>query len=135
MTLSGSTPSSNLALGKPASASSESNAQQTAAMAFDGNTGTRWAANQNVNNWLQVDLGSTYTLKEVDLLWEASYAKGYKIQVSTNGTSWQDVYTQTNSQGGTEKIPITAQARYVRMQGTQLSGQWGYSLYEMQVYG
>jgi hypothetical protein len=33
------------------------------------------------------------------------------------------------------KVPITAQARYVRMQGQQLSGQWGYSLYETRVFG
>jgi len=86
-------------------------------------------------DWIQVDLGSSVALREVVLVWEASYARGYKIQVSTNGTTWTDVHTQTNSSGGTERIPITTQGRYVRMQGTQLSGQWGYSLYEMQVYG
>ena len=86
-------------------------------------------------DWIQVDLGSSVALREVVLVWEASYARGYKIQVSTNGITWTDVYTQSNSSGGTERIPITAQGRYVRMQGTQLSGQWGYSLYEMQVYG
>jgi hypothetical protein len=83
----------------------------------------------------QVDLGTTYPVREVDLLWEASYAKSYKIKVSTNGTTWADAHTQTNSSGGTERIPLSAQARYVRMQGVALSGQWGYSLYERQVYG
>src|SRR4029450_4340562 len=87
LTLSGSS-SSNLALGKPAAASSESNPQQTAAMAFDGDTSTRWDANQNANSWIQVDLGTTYAIKEVDLLWEASYAKSYKLQVSADGTTW-----------------------------------------------
>ena len=135
LTLAGSSSPTNLALGKPATALSQSSAQQSAAMAFDGDPTTRWSASQDPNNWIQVDLGATYAIKEVDLFWEASYAKAYKIQVSTNGTSWSDAYTQPNSSGGTEKIPITAQARYVRMQGQQLSGQWGYSLYEMQVFG
>ncbi|GAB3828555.1 glycoside hydrolase N-terminal domain-containing protein [Dactylosporangium cerinum] len=125
----------NLALGKPASASSESSSTQTAAKAFDGDPSSRWAANQNVNNWVQVDLGGTVNISEVDLLWEASYAKGYKLQASTDGSTWRDLYTQANSSGGTERIPVSGQARYVRMQGTQLSGQWGYSLYEMEVYG
>ena len=44
------------------------------------------------------------------------------------------MYTTTTGAGGTEKITVSGQARYVRMQGTQLSGQWGYSLYELQVY-
>ncbi len=45
------------------------------------------------------------------------------------------MYTQSNSPGGTEKIAVSGSARYVRMQGMQQSGQWGYSLYEMEVFG
>jgi hypothetical protein len=44
------------------------------------------------------------------------------------------MYTRTNSSGGTEKIAVSGPARYVRMQGTATSGQWGYSRYEMQVF-
>ncbi|MET8787393.1 discoidin domain-containing protein [Streptomyces sp. NPDC004589] len=128
-------PKANLAQGKPATASSQSSTDQSAAKAFDGDLGTRWSASQDPNNWIQVDLGSTYSLSEVDLLWEASYAKSYKIQGSTDGSTWHDLYSQPNSTGGSEKIPISGQARYLRMQGSRLSGQWGYSLYEMQVYG
>ncbi|MFG2040574.1 discoidin domain-containing protein [Dactylosporangium sp. NPDC048998] len=124
----------NLALGKPATASSSSNAQQGPAAAFDGDLSSRWSASEDPNNWLQVDLGATYNLREVDLRWEASYAKAYKLQASTDGSTWRDMYTQSNSPGGTEKITVTGPARYVRMQGVTKSGQWGYSLYEMEVY-
>lgn len=82
-----------------------------------------------------MDLGSTYNLSEADLLWEDSYAKSYRIQGSTDGSTWRDHYTQPNSSGGTERIPLSGQTRYVRMQGSQSSGQRGYSLYEMQVFG
>ncbi|GAA1007748.1 hypothetical protein Aple_071350 [Acrocarpospora pleiomorpha] len=125
----------NLALNKPATASSQSNADQAAAKAFDGDPVSRWAAGESADNWLQVDLGGIYALTEVDLRWEASYAKRYKLQVSMDGTSWKDIHTQANSPGGTEKIPVNALGRYVRMQGVEKSGQWGYSLYEMEVYG
>ncbi|MBW7457877.1 discoidin domain-containing protein, partial [Paenibacillus sepulcri] len=125
----------NLALGKTASASSQSNDQQTADQAFDGNSATRWGADESADNWLQVDLGDIYALTEVDLQWEASFAKAYKLQASMDGVNWKDVYTQTGSQGGMEKIPVDALGRYVRMQGMEKSGQWGYSLYEMEVYG
>ncbi|GAA1501628.1 glycoside hydrolase N-terminal domain-containing protein [Dactylosporangium maewongense] len=124
----------NLAEGKPATASSESNAQQTAAKAFDGDQSSRWAASEAVDNWLRVDLGTTYNLREVVLRWEASYAKSYRLQASTDGTTWRDAYVQANSPGGTERLAVTGPARYVRMLGTAKSGQWGYSLYEMEVY-
>ncbi|GIH22294.1 hypothetical protein Aph01nite_06040 [Acrocarpospora phusangensis] len=125
----------NLALGKTAGASSQSNADQTAAKAFDGDPASRWSAGENADNWLQVDLGGIYALNEIDLQWEASYAKRYKLQVSMDGTSWKDIHTQSASRGGTEKIPVNALGRHVRMQGIEKSGPWGYSLYEMEVYG
>ncbi|MFC4591223.1 glycosyl hydrolase family 95 catalytic domain-containing protein [Sphaerisporangium corydalis] len=135
LTLKGATSRANLALGKTARASSESNADQTAAKAFDGDPASRWSASESADNWLQVDLGATYNLNEVDLRWEASYAKRYKLQVSADGTTWRDIYTQSASTGGTEKVTVSASGRYVRMQGLEKSGQWGYSLYEMEVYG
>ena len=125
----------NLALDRPAVASSESNAQQTAAKAFDGDPTTSWGASESADNWLQVDLGEVYDLNEVVLQWSASYAKGYKLQASMDGVSWKDIYTQSDSSGGRESIPVDALGRYVRMQGTEKSGELGYSLYEMEVYG
>ncbi|GAA1364417.1 glycosyl hydrolase family 95 catalytic domain-containing protein [Catellatospora chokoriensis] len=127
--------SGNLALNRPASASSDSGATQSAAMAFDGDPASRWAANQNANNWLQVDLGSTCHVTGVGIQWEASYARGYRIQTSPDGQAWTDVHTQTAGDGGRDDIALNVDTRYLRMQGTQLSGQWGYSIYEMEVTG
>ena len=57
----------NLALNKPATASSALGAN-TAALAFDGNPGTRWESLQGVDpSWVQVDLGATYTISSVKL--------------------------------------------------------------------
>ncbi|WP_234010318.1 discoidin domain-containing protein [Streptomyces sp. SPB074] len=97
--------------------------------------GTRWSAGQAADSWLQVDLGATHTLSEVQLAWEDSYTKGYKLQGSTDGRTWRDLFTRVDGKGGTETIPVSGSARYVRMQGTEKSGQWGYSLYELRVYG
>ncbi|GAA4588167.1 hypothetical protein GCM10023194_39080 [Planotetraspora phitsanulokensis] len=125
----------NLALNKPATASSQSNTDQGPAKAFDGDPASRWAASQDPASWIQVDLGGIYSLSEVDLAWEASYAKRYRLQVSMDGQSWKDVFAKNDSTGGTERIPVSALGRFVRMQGVERSGQWGYSLYEMEVYG
>jgi len=125
----------NIALGKPASALTESNAQQTAAKAFDGDISSRWSAHESADNWLQVDLGALYDISRVTIEWEASYSRGYKLQTSSNGQAWTDVFTETNGNGGTDQIDLSSRARFVRMQGTAKSGQWGYSIYEMKVYG
>ncbi len=70
------------------------------------------------------------------LTWEAAYGKAYRIETSTNGTTWTPAYTTTTSDGGTDDLTFTATtARYVRMYGTQRATGYGYSLWEMEVYG
>ncbi|QEO10820.1 discoidin domain-containing protein [Protaetiibacter larvae] len=127
--------STNVAQGKTATASSSSNAQQSAAAAVDGDLGTRWSASESATNWLQVDLGANYALNRVTIEWEAAYATGYKLQRSPNGTTWTDVFTETAGNGGTDDIPITATTRYLRMQGVTKATPWGYSIYELRAYG
>ena len=70
------------------------------------------------------------------LNWEAAYGKGYKIEVSTNGTTWNPVFSVTNGNGGIDDLVFGAtNARYVRMWGTARGTPYGYSLYEFEVYG
>ena len=58
-----------------------------------------------------------------------------QVQVSTDGTNWTAVYSTTSGTGGVQNITFTAaNARYVRMYGTQRATSWGYSLYEFEVY-
>ncbi|GAA2048099.1 penicillin acylase family protein [Catenulispora yoronensis] len=124
----------NLAAGRTTAASSTQSGL-TAAKAVDGDVSSRWGSNYNDNEWLQVDLGSVQPVGRVILNWEAAYGKAYSIQVSADGTTWQTVYSTTAGQGGQEVAGFPAsQARYVRMQGVKRGTQWGYSLYEMQVY-
>ena len=74
---------SNIAQGKTATASSTENGSYPAANAVDGNTGTRWSSAFTDPQWLQVDLGSTQTICQVTLNWEAAYGKAFQIQTST----------------------------------------------------
>ncbi|HEX6968093.1 MAG TPA: discoidin domain-containing protein, partial [Micromonosporaceae bacterium] len=59
----------NVALGKAASASSVENASFPAANAVDGNTGTRWSSGFSDPQWLEVDLGSSQSVCGVTLNW------------------------------------------------------------------
>ncbi|WP_052427459.1 beta-N-acetylglucosaminidase domain-containing protein [Neobacillus niacini] len=125
----------NLAEGKNATASSSEVSWLTPNLAVDGNNNTRWASLYSDNQWISVDLGQVYSIDKVKLYWEAAYGKQYKIQVSKDGSQWTDVYTELNSNGGTDEIQFPAvDARYVKMQGIKRSSSWGYSLYEISVF-
>ncbi|MEW2301034.1 discoidin domain-containing protein [Streptomyces sp. NPDC006655] len=124
-----------LSQGKTATASSEENAGTTAANAVDGNTGTRWSSAFTDDQWLQVDLGATANVTQVVLNWETAYGKDYKVQISPDGSNWTDLKTVTGGDGGTDTLDVSGQGQYVRMQGVHRATQWGYSLWEFQVYG
>jgi hypothetical protein len=120
--------------GKAATASSAENGGTPASAAVDGNTGTRWSSAFSDPQWLQVDLGSTYTIDKIVLDWEAAYATAYQIQVSANASSWTTIYSTTTGTGGTQTLTVSGSGRYVRVYGTTRKTQYGYSLWEFQVY-
>ncbi len=130
-------PSSNLALNKPATASSIEGSSYTAAKAVDGSTSTRWASAEGSDpQWIYVDLQATTTISRVVLKWEAAYGKSYQIQVSDNASTWTSIYSTTTGNGATDDLTgLSGSGRYVRMYGTQRGTSWGYSLWEFEVYG
>ena len=124
-----------LSQGRPAIASSAENGGAPAAAAVDGNTGTRWSSAWSDPQWLRVDLGSTAAITQVQLQWETAYAKAFEIQISPDGNAWTDVYRTTDGTGGNQTLAVSGTGRYVRMYGTQRGTGYGYSLFEMKVYG
>jgi Protein kinase domain/F5/8 type C domain len=117
------------------SASSVQGYPWAAAYAVDGNLGTRWSSGWSDPQWLEVDLGATHTVTKVVLSWERAYATAFQIQVSGNGTTWTDLYSTTAGAGGVQTLKLTGSGRYVRMYGTRRATQYGYSLWEFQVFG
>ena len=125
----------NLALGRPATASSTESAAYPAGNAFDGDMTTRWSSAFSDPQYIYVDLGSTYTLCSVVLYWEAAYATAFTIDISTDAVTWTTVATISGNTSTTNTIAITGNGRYVRMSGISRATGYGYSLYEFQVYG
>lgn len=130
-------PRTNLALKQPAVGSSSDGSVDTSSWAFDGNFTTRFGSKRGVDpGWLYVDLGESKRINEVRLYWEAAYGKSYQIQVSDDAENWTNVFSTTNGKGALETIRFTeANARYVRMYGTVRATQYGYSIWEFEVYG
>ncbi|MGC4940068.1 penicillin acylase family protein [Kribbella sp. DT2] len=128
---------SNQALGRTATASSHETGlfNSPPSKAVDGNAGTRWASNWSDPQWLKIDLGSEQPVRRVVLHWESAYAKAYKVEVSRDTVNWTQVFATSNGDGGVDVVRFpAAQARYVRVTGTQRATSYGYSLYEAQVY-
>lgn len=122
---------------------------------------SRWASDWNANRWIAVDLGATSTITDLDLYWEAAYAVDYRIQVSDDNRTWRTVWQPSSAEvsarradvrspgdavGLHDRIRLSAPAtgRYVRMLGVErrsfhnpapATAQFGYSLYEFQVWG
>jgi len=133
---------SNLALNKPATAESEQTSMgNTAGKGNDGNSSTRWSANDGrLNHWWKVDLGATYTLTGTKVKFQFARNYRYKIEVSRDNTNWTIVAnrTATTSTAQTRQDSFSATSgRYVRITYTGLPWYlttWA-SHYEFEVYG
>ena len=103
--------------------------------AIDGDLTTRWSSAHDDNEWLQVQFAQPQHLGKIVIVWEAAHASSYKIETSTDGTTWTTALTVTGSLGGTETDWIDASnVRYLRMQGITRATQYGYSIYELEAY-
>lgn len=60
----------------------------------------------------------------------------YSVQVSNDATNWNTVYSETSSEGGKELLAdLDADGRYVRILLEERTTEFGFSLYEVEVYG
>ncbi|WP_075975354.1 discoidin domain-containing protein [Actinokineospora bangkokensis] len=125
----------NAALRAPVTASSvEPGTPFTADAAVDGDPGTRWSSDhQNTAQWLRVDLGSSKRVCGVTLAWEAAYSTAFRLEVSTDGTSWTTAYSTTDGRGGQQELALDATGRYVRLTSTARATQYGVSLWEFAI--
>ena len=123
---------------KKASASSVEGEQVTlkAKNVTDGKTGTRWSSHFSDPQWIMIDLGHVCFIRAVRLQWEAAYGREYDIQVSLDAQKWKTVKSLKDMAGGPQNIWMKlVKARYIRLYGKKRATQWGYSLWEFEVFG
>jgi hypothetical protein len=128
--------STSLALNRPVTTSSIEGAGLEGNKAVDGNGTTRWASAYTDAQWIYVDLGANYNVNRVKITWEAAYGRNYTVQTSANASAWTTIKTITgNTALINDHTGLSGTGRYVRMNGTLRGTVYGYSIFELEVYG
>lgn len=119
-----------------ATASSVETAGFEAPKAIDGSMTTRWSSLFSDPQWIVIDLGSTKNITRVTLFWESAFGKNYLLQTSPDNSTWTTILTVTNGNGATDDLTgLSGTGQFLRIFGTARGTQWGYSLFEIQIYG
>ncbi|MBC7485705.1 MAG: discoidin domain-containing protein [Cytophagaceae bacterium] len=107
-----------------------------ASNATDGSYETRWASLFTDPQWLSIDLGASYAVNRVKISWETAMASAYEIQISSNNADWTSIKSVTgNSSATNDQIGLSGTGRYIRIYGTARTTAYGYSIFEVEVYG
>ena len=126
----------NLALNKPAVASSMERGDLDAKYAVDGKMSTRWSSTFSNPQWIYVDLGASYNISQIKIYWENARGKDFDVQVADVVGQWTTVRSVTSNSALTNDFTgLTARGRYVRMYGTARTTAYGFSIFELEVYG
>ncbi|VBB48377.1 exported hypothetical protein [uncultured Paludibacter sp.] len=108
-------------------------------LAIDNNGGSRWESEQGVDpQWILVDLGAKMSITDIIIDWETANAKNYIIEYSNDNLNWNTYQSPTDMPEGprTDRFyNANFQARYVRITGTERNTVYGYSIWELKIYG
>ncbi len=134
----GTTPCTSAKLTITSATGTEENATLSPKFAIDGDMATRWASEKSEPQALDLDMGEVVTVNRVLIDWEAAYAAKYELQIATTAAGpFTTIYTDSAGNGGTDDVTtLTASdGRYLRMQGITRGTAYGFSIYEIAVYG
>ena len=107
--------------------------------AISGDTGARFSSDaaQASGMYWQVNMGSAQTFNQIEMDsggYSTDYARGYNVEVSTNGTTFTTVATGTGT-SSPETVTFAAQtAQYIRVVLTQAVSPYWWSMVNFTVY-
>jgi len=141
------TASTDIAWQRPVIASSYNTSCRTtsnqpciASKAVDNDASSRWQSASTNPQWIYVNLGAVYAIRQVSLDWSFAFASNFHIDISKDGVNWTTIRTITNGTGGPNQVisGLSGSAQYVRMYATKQGGgasNPGYALNNLAVYG
>jgi hypothetical protein len=122
-------------------------AMQPAIYAVDGNLKTRWESIHGVDpQWIYADFGAPVFMNHVQILWENSCGRDYDLQVSSDAATWTTITSVVGNTLGKVGFPtdwstaadhpgLSGVGRYMRVYGKVRCNAYGYSIWEMRVFG
>lgn len=121
--------------GKLTSASSSEAGHLGPRYVVDNDPRTRWGSNFSDDQWLRIDLGAPAAMSKVVLDWEAAFAADFTLQTSNDATTWTTITDVTDATGGKQVLDVSGSGRYIQLVATDRGTNYGYSLWEFEVYG
>lgn len=110
--------------------------QSAAEKGVDGSLLTGWVTTEDNAQWFQADMGEVRWMNRVVLKWGSVWGTSYSLQASMDGLKWKTVFQTTTGDGGEDIATFSSlRARYLRWWGAKRSGNGGYDLRELEVYG
>ncbi|MBE5959431.1 MAG: hypothetical protein E7254_11295 [Lachnospiraceae bacterium] len=111
--------------------------------AIDEKIDSRWESVQGVDPQAVVlDFKETKSIKKVDIVWETASAKNYTVEVSDDGVNYTkvaDIRGGSATQNRYDSIvfdsDIEVVGRYLKIYGSERSTTYGYSIYDIAIYG
>lgn len=124
----------NLALGKKVSASSHER-KNPPEFGTDGKKDTEWVSQRSDPQWLMVDLGRPETVGRIVIFWGGCFSREYKIQSSSDGRIWEEVYFAKAGKGQKEEIRFAPRkTRFVRLAADRRSSWNGCAVREFRIF-
>ncbi|MGL1933857.1 MAG: discoidin domain-containing protein [Fibrobacterales bacterium] len=124
-----------VSVNKPATAKSSESSSLSASKALDNSMTTRWASAFFDNQWYEIDLEKEYPIEKIVLMWEGAYGKDYRVLGSKDSQNWTELSSRYGGNGGIDQhIDSYGSYRYIKLDLIKRATQWGFSLYEIEVY-
>ncbi len=104
----------------------------------DKKLGTRWETESADNQDLDINLHNVYKIKAIGMFWEDASAKSYVVQGSVDGVNYTDIKTVASDYHQRTDVIVFAEEqeiRYLRLHCMTRTTPYGFSIYEMAVWG
>lgn len=125
-----------LSLAGPPTASSSEGPAFAPENACDGQDGSRWSSQFAEPQWIAVDLGGPRRIEAIRAAWESSYARRYEVQVSDDGRTWRTIRAIEKHDARADVLrDLEVRAQHVRILCLERSNEFGFSLWELELYG
>ena len=121
-----------------ATASSQEDASLSAEMASDGMPATRWSSAHSEPQWLAFELEDDSLVDRIVIRWEAAHATDYRVEVADDADGpWTALFRDQDGDGGNDDVDdfMARRGGYVRVEGLARATAYGFSIFEVEIYG